>query len=145
MSHRNADSKENALALRDSYLYHVLRFLRSGQARTAEELLQLLDLERGPQLTGYAFRLKGPRTVERMKEVLIGLAEIGIVPIEHDGGTDGGDGGDGGRAGAEDGEGGRGLSEVLGHAVLFCLADESQDALLDAAFGIDPKDRRTSE
>lgn len=146
------------MALRDSYLYHVLRFLRSGQARTADDLLQLLELERGSRSGRYAFRLKGPRTVEQMEKVLIGLAEIGIVPIGRDdhgfpgeeprwsnAGGGGGRGGSSASGGGPEGEEGRGLSEVLGHPVLFCLIDESQEALLDAAFGADPTDRQTRE
>lgn len=137
------------MALRDSYLYHVIRFLRSGQARTAEEILLLLEDERRGSSKGYAFGLKGPKTVEAMQEVLNGLADIGILPKGGDDrgflGADthranaagGGGDSDGGRN-DQDGKGGRGLSEVLGHPVLFCLPNESQDALLDAAFGIGP-------
>ena len=93
--------------------------------------------------------LVGPESLEQMEEVLTGLAEIGVLSIGSDGrisadndlpspSFDGGgdEGGTpGGPTGPESGDGGgAGLSEILGHSVLFCLSDDAQDALLDAAF-----------
>lgn len=93
--------------------------------------------------------LVGPERLEQMEEVLAGLAEIGVLSIGSDGrilpdndlpspSFDGGgdEGGTpGGPTGPQSGDGGgAGLSEILGHSVLFCLSDDAQDALLDAAF-----------
>jgi len=137
------------LALRHSYVYHVLKFLRNGQARTALDLLRLLAVERENMRSKEGKNLVGPESLEQMEGVLAGLAEIGVLSIGSDGrissdndlpspSFDGGgdEGGTpGGPTGPESGDGGgAGLSEILGHAVLFCLPDDAQDALLDAAF-----------
>lgn len=137
------NSKGDTLALRDSYVYHVLRFLSNGQARSAPELLYLL--ERGRYL-------KRPKTIEQMEEILDGIRELGLFPDDsdhaefsdldsmnsgdHGGGGGGSSSGGPGEPPAFGSEGGEGLSEVLGHAVLFCLPDESQEELIDAAFGV---------
>lgn len=59
------------------------------------------------------------------------------------GGESGGGGGRGGGRGGPggdgpEGQGGGGLSEVLAHPVLFCMAEEDQDELLLAALGLAP-------
>jgi len=142
------------LALRHSYVYHVLRFLKSGEATTANDLLRLLAEERENMRLTEGRNLVGPQTVEQMETVLAELADIGVVPVSRDDevssgseppspmvqSDDGGEGGEGdgptGPIGPENGAGGVGLAEILGHSVLFCLSDDAQDALLDAAFGI---------
>lgn len=144
------------MALRHSYVYHILKFLRSGQARTAYDLLRLLAEERENLRLKEGKHLVGPETPEQMEEVLNGLGELGVLPVgrDNDGSFDkeppssssrdsggGGEGGEpGGPFGPEAGDGGAGLSEVLGHAVLFCLPDDAQDALLDAAFSAGPSE-----
>lgn len=84
--------------------------------------------------------------------------EIGATPAQReprqpdggggngDGGRgDGGGGGDAGGPGAEGDGGGAGLSEVLGHPVLFCLSDAQQDRLLMEALGLPPDDGNTGD
>ncbi|WP_141058910.1 hypothetical protein [Stenotrophomonas rhizophila] len=110
-------------------------------------------------LSSDGFLLRGPDTVEQMEEVLAGLKEIGVVPVGRDSDAPPGDeppwsnsrggGGEGGDPisplGPEGGDGGVGLSEVLGHAVLFCLAEDTQQALLDVAFGIEATEEQVRE
>ena len=138
------------MALEHSYLFHVLKFVLSGQASTAHDLLRLLSNARESMRSASGYTLAGPRNVEDMERVLSGLEEIGALsdrdrhaatgddrppPYRGDSGGDG-DGGDpGGPAGPGGLGGGRGLAEVLGHPVLFCLPEDAQDALLDSAFG----------
>lgn len=154
-SDRGRDLQGNALALRHSYVYHVLKFLRNGQARTANDLLRLIEMERENMRLEEGKWLAGPKTVEEMEQVLAGLKEIGAVPIGGDNDVspdddpplssfhgEGGDGGSpGGPASPEGGDGGAGLSEILGHAVLFCLSDDAQEALLDTALSLRPLDQ----
>lgn len=142
------------MALRHSYLYHVLKFLGDGRARTVYDLVQLLAAEREDMWLKEEKKLAGPETVGQMEQVLAGLEEIGVVPIRGDNddppdtgppssnSRDGGGEGDepGGPIGPEAGDGGAGLSEVLGHAVLFCLSEDTQDALLDTAFSTGPSE-----
>ena len=139
------------MALEDTYLFHILRFIRDGRARTVYDLVELLDGVRR-QMAARKRGLAGPTTVREMEQVLAGLAELGVLPLPgddggppdreppsrpRDGGGDGGDdGGAGGPVGPESGQGGEGLSEVLEHPVLFCLSDDAQEARIDAAFGV---------
>lgn len=119
------------------------------------DLLQLLALEREHMRSKEGKHLAGPETVEQMEEVLAGLEEIGAVHIGRDDGVSldndpplstlygtsggGGEGGEsGGPIGPEGDDGGAGLSEILGHAVLFCLSEGAQDALIEAAFNTGP-------
>ena len=156
------------MAAEDSYIFHALQFLSaSKRRRTAEDILDHLNLGKDGR-AGFRRRLANvPASPDDLEDVLLSLEQFGVVRSSKDwdsprvwelaatpaqrepgrGGGDGGrgDGGGGGGAGGPGGEdggggGGAGLSEVLGHPVLFCLSDTQQDQLLLEALGLPPPD-----
>jgi hypothetical protein len=142
--------------------------------RTAEEILSYLDLWKADR-AGFRRRSPYvPDSADDLEDVLSSLEKFGVVrsskdwdsprvwefaatpaqpePRQPNGGGGSGDGGRGdgggsGGAGAPGGEGGggAGLSEVLGHPVLFCLSDAQQDQLLMEALGLPPDDGNTGD
>lgn len=117
----------------DSFTLAVPRDLRSLESN-------LLSLEEIGVLRKHQ-NLNGPTSWSLSAMPVDGYGGNGGRRDERSGGEDPGGGGGGvGGAGGDTpgGEGGGGLSEVLGHPVLFCLSEEVQDQLLKEALGIQP-------
>jgi hypothetical protein len=140
------------MAAEDSYIFHALQFLAASERRrTAEEILAHLNLWRADRAGLRRRLLYVPDSASDLEDVLLGLEQFGVVRSSKDwdsprvwgrgGGGDGGGGADAGVPGGEGGDGGgAGLSEVLGHPVLFCLSDAQQDRLLREALDLPPDD-----
>lgn len=143
------------MAAQDSYVFLILKYLGdSGQPRNAEQILDYLDTERFNRQRDDSFTLAGPQDTMSLENALRSLEGIGVLrahqdlndrtswslsamPVDGYGGGGGGVGGAGGNTPGDE-EGGGGLSEVLGHSVLFCLSEKDQDDLLREALGIQP-------
>jgi len=149
------------MAVEQSYVYQILRFLADVRRPcSVDEIFYMIDSWRLEG--GYRIAPKSPASVQA---ALVRLAEIGVIRSNDEqmfwsltaphaepeaptdqgrrGDGNGNDGGGrnpvGGPDGQDGGGGGAGLSEVLSHPVLFCMAEAEQANLIEAALGLLPE------